>query len=194
MRERPDGPAARLGARIALRPGPAALAATMVLVGLATLAIGTRINYDLSAGPSTAATRTADEISAVLPRGASDPQHVYMRSGHALTAAQLEPLRERLARVHGVGSVATPVLTPDRRGARIDLALRMASATKTAIDIARGPLRTAAHQGAPVGTEAMVAGNAAVFADVADAVDHDLKLVFPVAAALILLILVITLR
>jgi putative drug exporter of the RND superfamily len=79
-------------------------------------------------------------------------------------------------------------------GARIDLALTVASATKTAIDIARGPLRAAAHEGAPAGTEAMVAGNAAVFADVADAVNHDLKLVFPVAATLILLILVVTLR
>jgi putative drug exporter of the RND superfamily len=194
MRERTDSPAARIGARIARRPGRAALAATAVLVALATLAVGTRMNYNLSSGPSTAATRVADEIGAVLPRGATDPQHVYVRSGHALTAAQLAPLRQRLGRVRDVGSVSTPVLTPDHRGARIDLALTVASTTKTAIDVARGPLRTAAHQGAPTGTEAMVAGNAAVFADVADAVDHDLKLVFPVAAALILLILVITLR
>jgi putative drug exporter of the RND superfamily len=194
MRERTDSPAARLGARIARRPGRVALIATAVLVALATVAFGTRMNYDLSAGPSTPATRIADEISAVLPRGATDPQHVYVRAGHALTVAQLQPLRRRLARVHDVGSVGLPVLTPDHRGARIDLALTVASATNTAIDVARGPLRTAAHQGAPPGTEAMVAGNAAVFADVADAVDHDLKLVFPVAAALILLILVVTLR
>jgi putative drug exporter of the RND superfamily len=194
MRERTDSPAARIGAGIARRPGRAAFVATAVLVALATLAVGTRMNYDLSSGPSTAATRVANEIAAVLPRGATDPQHVYVRSDHALTAAQLAPLRQRLARVRDVGSVSTPVLTPDHRGARIDLALTVASTTKTAIDVARGPLRTAAHQGAPIGTEAMVAGNAAVFADVADAVDHDLKLVFPVAAALILLILVITLR
>jgi RND superfamily putative drug exporter len=194
MRERTDSPAARIGAGIARRPGRAAFVATAVLVALATLAVGTRMNYDLSSGPSTAATRVANEIAAVLPRGATDPQHVYVRSAHTLTAAQLAPLRQRLARVRDVGSVSTPVLTPDHRGARIDLALTVASTTKTAIDVARGPLRTAAHQGAPTGTEAMVAGNAAVFADVADAVDHDLKLVFPVAAALILLILVITLR
>jgi putative drug exporter of the RND superfamily len=194
MREHSDGPAARLGAHVARRPGRAALAVTMVLVAMATLTIGTKMNYDLSDGPSTAATRTADEIAAALPKGASDPQHVYVRSRRALTVAQLEPLRRRLAHVHGVGSVSTPVLTPDHRGARIDLALTVASTTKTAIDTARGPLRTAAHEGTPAGTQAMVAGNAAVFADVADAVNHDLKLVFPVAAALILLILVVTLR
>jgi putative drug exporter of the RND superfamily len=194
MRERTDGPATRLGARIARRPGRAALAVTLVLIAMATMTIGTKMNYDLSSGPSTAATRTADEIAAALPKGASDPQHVYVKSGHALTAAQLAPLRRRLAHVHGVGSVSSAVLTPDHRGARLDLALTVSSTTKTAIDIARGPLRTAAHEAAPAGTDAMVAGNAAVFADVADSVNHDLKLVFPVAAALILLILLATLR
>jgi RND superfamily putative drug exporter len=194
MREHTDGPAARLGARIARRPGRAALAVTIVLVAMATMATGTKMNYDLSSGPSTAATRTADEIAAALPKGASDPQHVYVRSRRPLTVAQLEPLRRRLAHVHGVGSVSTPVLTTDHRGARIDLALTVAATTKTAIDIARGPLRTAAHEGTPADAHAMVDGNAAVFADVADAVNHDLKLVFPVAATLILLILVVTLR
>ena len=40
----------------------------------------------------------------------------------------------------------------------------------------------------------MVAGNAAVFADVSDSIAHDLKLIFPIAAALIGVILVATLR
>ena len=56
--------------------------------------------------------------------------------------------------------------------------------------IARGPLRDAAHATAPAGSTAMVAGNAAVFADVSDSIAHDLKLIFPIAAALIGLILV----
>jgi RND superfamily putative drug exporter len=47
---------------------------------------------------------------------------------------------------------------------------------------------------APSGSTALVAGNAAVYADVAESVDHDLKLILPVAAGLILLILVATLR
>src|SRR4029453_10400162 len=115
MREHTDGPAARLGARIARRPGRAALAVTIVLVAMATMATGTKMNYDLSSGPSTAATRTADEIAAALPKGASDPQHVYVRPRRPLTVAQLEPLRRRLAHVHGVGSVSTPVLTTHHR-------------------------------------------------------------------------------
>ena len=84
MHERTDGPAARLGLAIARRPGRIALAVTMVLVALATAALGTKMNYDLSSsGPSTAATRTADEIAASLPRGATDPQQIYVRSTRA---------------------------------------------------------------------------------------------------------------
>jgi RND superfamily putative drug exporter len=195
MQERTDGPAARLGQGIARRPGRTALAVTAALVAMSTIAVGTKMNYDLtSSGPSTAATRTADDIAAAMPKGASDPQQVYVKSGHALSGAQLEPLRQRLQRVQGVGSVSAPAMTPDRKGARIDLALNADAMSKTATDIARGPLRDAAHDAAPAGTTAMVGGTSAVFADVSDSVSRDLKLIFPVAAALILFILVMTLR
>jgi putative drug exporter of the RND superfamily len=194
-RERTDGPAARLGRGIAHTPGRAALAVVALLVVLSTFALGTRMSYDLSAGPSTAATRTADEISAVLSKGASDPQTVYVKaSGGTLTAAQLTPLRERLAGVDGVSAVAQPVLTADRSGARIDVALADAPYTEAAMNVVGGPVREAAHAAAPAGTTAMVGGTAAVFADVSDSVDRDMRLIFPVAAALILLILVATLR
>ena len=112
-RERTNGPAARLGRRIARRPGRAALVVIAVLVALSTVALGTRMSYDLGSGPSTAATRTADEISAVLSKGASDPLHVYVRSTTGtVSPAQLEPMREHLTAVRGVGAVSRPVLRP----------------------------------------------------------------------------------
>jgi RND superfamily putative drug exporter len=153
------------------------------------------MSYDLnSSGPSTPATRTADQLAAAMPEGASDPQQVYVHSDRTLTVAQLEPLRDRLEMVDGVGGVAAPILTADRKGAQIDVALDAASTSKAAMDIAGGPLRDAAHNAIPNGTTVMVGGTAAVFADVSDSVDHDLRLIFPLAAGLILLILVFTLR
>src|SRR5215218_5130739 len=104
-RERSDGPAARLGRMIARTPGRAALAVVAVLVALASFGLGTSMSYDLAGGRSTPATRTADEISAALSRGASDPLHVYVKSHDTLAAAQLRPLRERLAGVDGVSTV-----------------------------------------------------------------------------------------
>jgi putative drug exporter of the RND superfamily len=195
QRERTNGPAARLGRRIARTPGRAALAVVAVLVVLSTFALGTRMSYDLDGGPSTPATRTADDISAALSRGASDPLHVYVRaSGATLSVDGLQPMRERLAAADGVSAVAQPTLTPDRRGARIDVALKEAPLTKAAMDVVRGPVRDIAHATAPAGATAMVGGTSAVYADVSDSVNRDMRLILPVAAALILLILVATLR
>jgi RND superfamily putative drug exporter len=194
-RERTDGPAARLGRAIARRPGRAALSVTAVLVVLSVFALGTSMSYDLTGGPSTPATRTADEISAALSKGARDPQQVYVKSSTAtLTAARLQPLRERLAAVDGVSAVAPAALTPDRRGARIDVALTDGPVTEAATDVVRGPLRETAHTAAPAGTTTLVGGTSSVYADVSDAVDRDMHLIFPVAAGLILLILVAALR
>jgi putative drug exporter of the RND superfamily len=194
-KERTNAPAARLGRRIARRPGRTALVVVAVLVALSTVALGTRMSYDISAGPSTAATRTADEISAVLSKGASDPLHVYAKSNTGtLTTAQLEPLRKRLTALRGVGAVARPVLSPDRHGAQIDVALKAGPVTKAAMDLVRGPVRDAVRTSAPTGATTMVGGTSAVYADVSDSVNRDMRVIFPVAAALILLILVVTLR
>jgi RND superfamily putative drug exporter len=194
-RERTDGPATRLGRLIARTPGRTALAVVAVLVLLSTFAFGTKMSYESSGGPKTTATRTADRIAATFTKGADDPQQVYVRSdGRELSAHDLQPLRLRLADVEGVTAVGEPELTEDRHGARVDVALRDAPDTVAAMDLVRGSLRDTAHAAAPEGTTAMVGGNAAVYADVSDAVAADMRLILPVAAGLILLILLVTLR
>jgi RND superfamily putative drug exporter len=197
-RERPDGFAARLGRRIARAPGRTALAVTVVLVALSTFALGTTMSYEIDegGGSSTVATRTADEIAAALSEGASDPQQVYVRGSadRPLTGSQLAPLRERLTRTAGVTAVGQPVLTSDREGARIDVTLAAGPLTKTAMDVVRGPLRQSARAGAPEGTTTLVGGTSAIYADVSDAVERDMRIIFPVAALLIGLILVVALR
>jgi len=195
--ERTDGPAAHLGRSIARRPGSTALATIAVLSLLSTFALGVTMSYDQGDrdGPSTPATRTADEIAETLSRGASDPQQVYVKSATGtLTASHIEPLRQRLDRVEGISAVGQAVLTPDRRGARLDVALKHGPYTNDAMQLVRGPLRDAARAAAPAGTTTMVGGTSAIYADVSDAVDRDMKMIFPVAAGLILFILVGTLR
>lgn len=194
-REDDGGRAGRLGKRIARTPGATALLVGAVLVVLALIATGTHVTYDLSSGGTdTAATRTADRIAEALPRGAIDPQPLYVQSNHPLAVAELAPLRARLRETPGVGDVAEPVLAPGRRAAQIDVVLDDDATTQSAMDTVRGPLRTAAREGAPAGTSVLVAGTAAVYADVSDSVSHDLRLIFPVAAGLIFLILLATLR
>jgi len=195
--ERSDGPAARLGRGIARTPRRTALAVTALLIVFSTFALGATMSYDQgeSGGPSTPASRTADAIVGTFSKGASDPQQVYVRSSTGtLTAAEIEPLRKRLARVDGVSAVGQAELTKDERAARVDVALDDGPFTKDAMELVRGPLREAAREARPAGTSALVGGTAAIYADVSDSVNRDMKLIFPVAAGLILFILIGTLR
>ena len=194
---REEGFAARLGERIAARPGAVALGCVAALGACAAIALTAKSSYDLGSGPDdTAAAKVEQRISAALSDGASDPQTVLVRAGDGerLSAAELAPLAARLRTVPGVASVGAPQLSRDGGAAQLAVVLRDSSTSEAAMTTVRGPLRTAAREAAPPGSEALVGGNAAVFADVGDSIDHDLKLIFPVAAALIALILVVLLR
>jgi len=196
-KERSDGPAARVGRGIARAPGRTALAVIALLVVFSTFALGTTMSYDQgeSGGPSTPASRTADAIAGTFSKGASDPQQVYVRSHTGtLTAAEIEPLRERIGRVDGISAVGQATLARDRKAARVDVALDDGPFTRDAMELVRGPLREAAREEAPAGTSTLVGGTAAIYADVSDSVNRDMKLIFPVAAGLILFILIGTLR
>ncbi len=107
---------------------------------------------------------------------------------------KLDGLSRALGKVEGVGQVGGTVLSPDGRAARIDLYLTADTQSAKARELVSGPVRAAVAANTPAGTSAHVGGTAAIFADISVAVDHDLAVVFPVAAALIALILLLLLR
>ncbi|WP_420078217.1 MMPL family transporter [Streptomyces sp. JL4002] len=197
-REPRAGVAARVGDRVARRPLVPVLASVALLGALAAGVAGMRMDYGQGGAGTerTAAVATAEEISRALPAGVSDPATVFVTAadGAELTSGRLGGLATALERVDGVGRVGETVLTEDRRAARIDLFLTAESHRQEARDLVTGPVRDTVAVHAPAGTEAHVGGTAAVFADISTAVDQDLKVVFPVAAALIALILLVLLR
>ncbi|MEV0535933.1 MMPL family transporter [Kitasatospora sp. NPDC050463] len=194
---REPGRSARFGALVARRPLTMLTASVALLAALAAGLIGIRMDYGQGdSGDRTPAAATAVEISRVLPAGVSDPTSVFVTrtDGAALTAAALDGLSGALTLVDGVGQVAPTVLNEDHRAARIDLYPTADPQSRQARDLVSGPIRAAVAQHTPAGTTAHVGGTAAIFADVSTAVDHDLRIVFPVAAALIALILLLLLR
>lgn len=197
-REPREGVAARTGGLVARRPLTLVLASVALLGALAAGMIGMRVDYGQSGtgGERTASAATAAEIARALPAGVSDPAGVFVTAsdGGTLTAERLGGLSRALASVGGVGQVAPTVLSEDRRAARIDLFPTADAHGQEARDLVSGPVREAVAAHRPDGTEAHVGGTAAVFSDIASAVDKDLKVVFPVAAALIALILFLLLR
>ncbi|MEU9378028.1 MMPL family transporter [Streptomyces sp. NPDC048255] len=197
-REPRGGSAARLGDRLVRRPLAAALVCVALLGALAAGVAGIRMDYGPGdgGGERTAAVVTASEISRALPAGVSDPVSVFLTApdAGALGADGLGALAGALGKVDGVGRVVPAVLSEDRLAARIDLFPNAGPHTQEARDLASGPVREAVAAHRPAGTEAHVGGTSAVFADIAAAVDKDLKVVFPVAAVLIGLILFLLLR
>ncbi|MFE5898603.1 MMPL family transporter [Streptomyces sp. NPDC056488] len=191
------GPAARTGELVARRPLLVLVASVALLGALAAGAAGVRMDFGTGGAPrDTSAAATAREIAGALPPGVSDPTTVYVAAdgGRTLDPAGLDALRRALSGVAGVGEVAAPVLDTDRTAARLDAYLTVDARSRQARDLVAGPVRQAVRDATPAGTTAHVGGTAAVFADVATAVDRDLRMVFPVAAALIALILVVLLR
>ncbi|MEU8777877.1 MMPL family transporter [Streptomyces sp. NPDC048606] len=193
-----EGSAGRLGRLVERRPVALTLASVAVLGALAAGLVGMRVDYGQggAGGERTAATETAAEIARSLPAGASEPAGVFVRAtdGAPMTEGRVAALAGALARVPGVGRVSPTVISEDRGAARIDLLLTTAPGTQESRDLVSGPVRAAVRANGPAGTEAHVGGTAAVFADIAVAVDKDLKVIFPVAAALIGIILLALLR
>lgn len=191
------GSAGRTGELVARRPLLVLVASVALLGSLAVGVAGVRMDFGTGGTPrDTAAAATAREIAGALPPGVSDPTTVYVTAddGRTLDPAGLDVVHRALSEVAGVGTVAAPVRDADGTAARLDAYLTVDSQSQRARDIVAGPLREAVREATPAGLTAHVGGTAAVFADVSTAVDRDLRTVFPVAAALIALILMVLLR
>jgi RND superfamily putative drug exporter len=131
-----------------------------------------------------------------FPAGALNPTQVYVHSddGTPLTEAELAGVAGALERTDGVGSVSPPEPSADGATARIELLLADSPLSNAAMDAVRGPVRDAAHAAAPAGTTVLVGGTTSTFADLASAYNDDLRVILPVAALLIALVLGLLVR
>ncbi|MGO4632113.1 MMPL family transporter [Streptomyces sp. 2RAF24] len=192
-----EGSAGRFGDTVARRPLAVTVGAIVLLSVLAAGMAGMKMDYGTGSGSTgTPAAATAAEISRALPAGVSDPTEVYVtsRDGGALDRHGVDVLAKALGRTQGVGRVTPVVYDKVGDAARIGLYLTADPQSQKARDLVSGPVRAAVARHTPTGAEAHVGGTAAIFADISTAVTADLKLVFPMAAALIALILLVLLR
>ena len=120
-----------------------------------------------------------------FPAGATDPTVVLLRStdGSPLDEDELTDLPEPPS----ARSKASPRSCPgqaseDGTVAPFSVFLDGDPASDAAIAAVKGPIRDAAHEAAPDGTEALVGGTTSVYVDFQAAMNRDYKVVFPVAA------------
>ncbi len=189
---------AAIGRALGRRPALFAGVAGLVLVALAAGALGFKPTFDLSSAgiPSNAESEVALRVlERGLPPGATDPTQVFLhaKSG-TLTAAQVTGYGTKLKTMDGVGAVAAPAVSKDGATAEYTVTLSANPESTAAVNTLKSGLRPQAHAAAPPGTYALVGGTTAVFADIQAAMNHDYAIVFPVAALIILLILMLLLR
>jgi RND superfamily putative drug exporter len=190
---------ASIGKAVGKHPGRFAAGSGILLLALSTFALGFHSDFDLTSGSTSSTAEStvwSNNLLKGLPAGATEPSDVYLASDShsALSPTELATYRHRLIGVDGVGDVAAPVLSPNRSVADFRVTLSADPTSTAAILVVKGPLRSVAHGAAPPGTTAVVGGITSVFVDIQAAVDHDYKVVFPVAAVLIMVILGLLLR
>ena len=196
-----EPPAARflaVGQAVGRRPGLFAIGSGLLMVVLALGSFGYKPTFasqedENSKKESQVALHMMSED---LPAGSTNPSTVLMRStdGKKLDEADMKAFAGKLKKVDGVGSATRTQLSKDGTTAEFSAILTMDPNGREAMDVVRGPLRTAAHEAAPAGTETKVGGVTSVFVDINKAVNRDFSVVFPTAAALIMLILGLLLR
>ncbi len=186
--------AAAVGRLVAHHPVKVVAAALVLLGGLSAGLAMLSTDYDpiSQLPPGTESARAFDDLQRGFPAGALQPTEVYLHADdRPLTEAEIAGLTQALA---GSGTPLPPRVSEDGRTAAVPLILDLPPFDTAALDLVEGPLRDAARAAAPPGTEVVVGGQTMAYADVRAATERDLTVVFPVAAALFVVILAALLR
>ena len=187
-----------VGRGIARRPGVYAVVSGLVMVVLAIGALGFKASFDLSSGSMPKTTESMvvqNDMQKSYSAGAADPTSVYLTStnGQPLDKSQFPVFAQKLGAVPGVDSSALTQVDTAGTTANFTVTLKYEASTAKALT-AVGKVEDTAHASAPNGSKALVGGLSAIYKDVNTAQDHDYKVVFPVAAILIMVILGLLLR
>ncbi|MFD1827737.1 MULTISPECIES: MMPL family transporter [Mumia] len=188
-----------MGGALGRHPGRFALASGLLLASLAVFAFGFKPSFDFSqmSLPDDAESMVASErMLEGYPAGATAPQTVVLQSTDdaPLEQADLASYGEALNAAEGVAQVAEPIPNSDGTAAIFVVTLDDDPMSDVAMEHVEGPIRTAAHDAAPDGSEALVGGTTSIFVDLQDAMVRDYSVVFPVAALMIMVILALLLR
>ncbi len=180
-----------LGRLVGRRPGLVLAGGVLVLGAAASGLAVIQPNYDpIAQLPSgTESGRAFGDLLTGFPAGALSPTTVYLHGSEPLDAQEIGAFTAALGAVPGVVSPLPPQSSVDGRTVAVPVVLSHAPYSPQALSLVDGPLRDAARRAAPSGTTVLVGGQSMAYADVRSGTDRDLRVIFPVAAALFVLIL-----
>jgi RND superfamily putative drug exporter len=209
------GPARRVGNMVGKRPALVAVAAFAVMAALAVGAFGFKADYDQQAGlpAGVESTKAIKDMQAGgFPQGATSATQVIVQStsGAPLDHAAMDAYAQKLATSSpeigglmptqgkpGEPAPATPTYvtySADGKAAMVQVLTKDSPFSAASMAAVNGPVKDVAHSATPAGSQALVGGQTAALSDIQSANNHDMTVIFPVAAALILLVLALQLR
>jgi RND superfamily putative drug exporter len=185
----------RLGGLVAKRPGMVTASILVILIILSVGALVYKPDFSSFAQPPahTESASAFTEIQHSFPPGVLNPTEVYATSYVPLKTAELAGLHNNLAKTAGVASVLPATVSADGKSAVFTVILKDNPSSPQAIKTVSGPLQIAARSSA-IYAKVLVGGVTASLADVQSVTARDLRVIFPIAAAFIFIILMLLLR
>jgi len=186
----------KIGGFVSRHPGWVTGISLVVLVALATGYPQLKQNYDfVSQQPqSTESAKAYKDVSKLFSAGAISPTEVFVSSSSTLTQAQLDSVKDSLAKVPRVTISGPGELSKDSKTGLVTVLVSGNPNSNDTLNYVENTLRPAAHKDAPAGTKIYVTGESSAFVDVRSAVSRDLSVILPAAAIIIFAILAFLLR
>ncbi|MFL6024674.1 MAG: MMPL family transporter [Marmoricola sp.] len=189
-----------IGQRLGKNPGIYAAASGLILGILAIFALGFSPTFDFNSSlpQNVESTKALTALQKGFPSGATDPAKVVLESTTDAKISQDQFntfVADFSAKAKGAYATVIPgAVSQNGKAGEFGVILNKDPGSDDSIAQIKGPIRTAAHEAAPAGTQAYVGGITSVYVDMDKAMARDYSVVFPVAAAVILLILALLLR
>jgi RND superfamily putative drug exporter len=191
----------KIGKSLGKHPVRYVVASGGTLAVLTVFAFSFNPTFDLGSSSSASNVESAEATKTLedggFSAGATQPTPIVLHSSDDLTQDEVDQFAAGLKGVDGIGQVIgdTGTISPtDPSTAIVMTVLDEDPSSDAALAAVRDTVRPAAHDLAPEGTTAYVGGITSVFVDFQAAMNRDYKVVFPVAAVIIMLILALLLR
>ena len=188
----------RIGDGVFKRPAVvlAVFGGALVLLSLGVLGFKTTYNQLAELPSSTLSQQAFNTMADHFPAGDLGPTQVFVTSdsGAPLNQTDVDALAAALAKTSGVSQVLPTQYTADKGQAVINVLLTENPYSIGAINDVAGPVRTAVHTTPVAGATAVVGGITSSLVDVRTALRIDMTHIFPLALAIVALILGLLLR
>jgi RND superfamily putative drug exporter len=186
----------KIGGLIAKQPMGIVAIVVIVLVALGSFALGYKPDFSSFSQPpkNTESATGYSNLTSAFPPGVLDPTQIYVSSTTKIQLSEITPLANKLKTTTGVSSVLPTVISSSGKIAIIPVILKDNPSSSIAINNVAGPIRDAAHSINIPNAKTYVGGSTAVIADMKAVTNRDLKVIFPIAAVFIFIILAILLQ